>query len=142
MTRLDPHLFGRRDPGVDLLDWKQLPDQLKARGLNAAGFYAGTDWIDAGKLSYALGPTKPVLCLCSAPHHFPLVHDPRDFIGKDAVIVHSGAPINVRALLSPYFSSIDSVGLLPVRQGDRTAMLLDVYLAHGFVKPFPSAGGL
>jgi hypothetical protein len=143
ITRLSPHAFGRRDPGLDLLDWKDLRGQLGARGLmDGERFYAGTDWIDAGKLSYALGPKKPVVCLCDAPHHFAFVHDQSAFLGEDAVIVHSGAPINVRRRLSPYFTRIDSMGLMPVRRSDRTAMLLDVYLAHGFRKPFPYAGGM
>lgn len=142
VTRINPHAFGRRDPGEDLLDWKQLRSQLGAAGLlDASKFYAATDWIDAGKLSYALGRDWPVVCLCDQPHHFPFVHDPRDFLGRDAVVVHSGSPVNVRSLLSPYFRSVDSIGLMPVLRAGRPAMMLDVYLAHGFEKPVPIAGG-
>lgn len=142
VTRINPHAFGRRDPGEDLLDWKDLRLQLHQAGLlDGTRFFAATDWIDAGKLSYALGPGWPVVCLCDQPHHFPFIHDPRNYLGRDAVIVHSGSPINVRALLSPYFRDIDSVGLMPVLRAGRPAMMLDVYVAHGFEKPVPIAGG-
>ncbi len=81
--RAAPRLFGRRDPGQDMLAWRDAGPALRARGLSGPHtFFAATDWIDAGKLSYALGPGAPVLCLCAEPHHFPFIRSQRDYLGR------------------------------------------------------------
>ncbi len=139
VARAEPGLFRRRDPGLDAIDWKDLGAQLRERGLlgTPGTFIAATDWIDAGKLGYALGPGVPVLCLCEAPHHFPFLNDQRAFLGEDAVVIRSGAPLPVTSIYASYFRSIDSIGTAPVRRRGRTAMALTLYLGRGFLRPFP-----
>ena len=139
VSRLVPSMAGRRDPGREMIDWRGLDAQLAAWNLapSPARFAAATDWIDAGKLGYALGPGTAVLCFCDEPHHFPFVTDPDTLRGRDAVIVHSGAPVPVITMLAPYFRSVDSIGTVPVRRGRRVAMDLSVYVGRDFQRPYP-----
>ncbi len=52
-------------------------------------------------------------------------------------MVHSGAPVDVKALYAPYFASVDSIGTVPIRRGGVVAMELTVYVARHFERPFP-----
>ncbi len=140
--RLAPRLAGRDDPSLELLDWRGLGPALRDRALLGppGRFVAATDWIDAGKVAYALGPRTPVLCLCAAPHQFAYLEDERAFLRRDAVLVdRSGSPGFAHAY-APYFESIRRVGMVPIRRGGRTAIDLTLYLGRGFRRPFPVGG--
>jgi 4-amino-4-deoxy-L-arabinose transferase-like glycosyltransferase len=87
VNRVAPGVL-RKDPTLDLFDWKALGPTLVARGLVPAGGFVATDhWIEAGKVNYALGGRIPVLCLSSDPRSFAFLYDERNYRGKDAVLV-------------------------------------------------------
>ena len=139
VSALVPSLHGRRDPGREMVDWRGLDAQLAAWGVapGAGRFVGATDWIDAGTAGSALGPRAGVICFCDQPHHFPFVTAQDTLLGHDAVIVHSGAPVPVRALLAPYFRQVDSIGTVPVRRGRSVAVDLSVYVGRELVRPWP-----
>jgi hypothetical protein len=141
MTRLSPSLFARGDPTLEALDWRELRAALHTRELlpARARFVAATSWIDAGKLAYALGPRVPVLCLCANPHQFGYLHQQREFIGDDALIVerarrHATSPVT----LAPYFDAVDSLAPVTIFRAGHPAITLGVYLAHHFRRPYPT----
>lgn len=96
------------DPTVELFDWHDLRTQLAARGLNTPDLVvASSDWIDAGRINYALGPTTPVLCLCREPHHFPFINPPARYAGRDVLLVGSPNLIDRnRAALAKNFNTL------------------------------------
>ena len=79
-TRLFP--TGWNDVTRDLVNWTELRTELQARGLlGATAIVAAPHWIQAGKVSYALGPSVEVLCLCERPQHFAYRYNLADFAG-------------------------------------------------------------
>ncbi len=134
-ARIAPALVGRHDPTVELLDWSELP-----RGLDSLHvlhrpntFVAGTSWIQAAKVAYALGPRIEVLCLTADPRHFGFLEDERRYIGRDAVIV-TRLPDSrgVVTRYGPYFDRVDDVGRIPIYRFGHREFDVGVYLAHDF----------
>jgi 4-amino-4-deoxy-L-arabinose transferase-like glycosyltransferase len=118
-------------PIDDLIDWRPLAAAIDTSG---GRFVAAPSWIQAGKVSWALGPDVPVLCLSSAPHQFAFTRDQRAYVGHDGVIVMR--PGTVREMLpryQPYFADITFLREVPIR-GHLT---VDLYLARDFQRPFP-----
>src|ERR1700733_3005400 len=80
--------FPANDPTLDVLDWRALaPPVARLRGERPTLVIATVSWIDAGKASYALGGAVPVLCLSQDPREFAFSAAPRDFLGREALIV-------------------------------------------------------
>jgi hypothetical protein len=139
-VRVAPALFTHGDPGLEALDWRGLGPELRARGLPGPHqFVAALDWIDAGRIAYALGPGVSVLCLCAAPHHFAYMYDQTDFLGQSAVLIQRAGPSNARSVYSPYFQTMQDLGTLPIRRGNQTAFEVELYLGRGFERPFGGA---
>ena len=140
MERVWPRLATRGDPTLEMLDWSDLRGALAARGLldRPGLFVAAPGWSQAGKAAYALGPEVPVLCLCTAPHQFGYVHDQRDFLGHDAVIVdRTQGRSAVPELYGKYFAAIDSLGAVELRRNGRPAERLALFYARDFERPYP-----
>jgi 4-amino-4-deoxy-L-arabinose transferase-like glycosyltransferase len=114
-------------PIDDLIDWPGIPT-------TGAAFVAAPSWIQAGKVSYALGPTVPVLCLCAAPHQFAFTADQRAFVGRDAVIVmRPKTSAQMLPRYAPFFASIT-----PLREVQiRGTLTVDLYLGKNFQRPLP-----
>ena len=63
-SRAEPQLFLRGDPSLDAVDWSGVRDSLRARGLlDSSSVTVARNWIEAGKLAYAIGPGARVVCL-------------------------------------------------------------------------------
>jgi len=134
-ARLVPALVRRHDPTVELLDWSELP-----RGLDSLHvlhrpntFVAGTSWIQASKVAYALGPGVHVLCLTADPRHFGFLEDERRYIGRDALII-TRLPDSrgVVTRYGPYFDRVEDVGRIPIYRFGHHEFDVGVYLAHDF----------
>ena len=122
--------LGLADPTIDLLDWSGLRQAFASRGLLTATLaVAAPDWITAGKASYALGPSVPVLCLCGDPHHFHFRADPANFIGRDIILVGRGQ--GMRDGLARYFSSIQPIPPISVERRGEPVLTLDVAVGQG-----------
>jgi hypothetical protein len=140
VARAIPSAFAEGDPTADLIMWRELRPALDSLGLLKPGdFVAAPSWIQAGEASVALGPDLPVLCLCADPHHFYYLHDDRQFLGHDALIVKKRKPgDNVPATFAPYFEHIESVAMVPVMRGGRALFDIGVYRATKFRALFPT----
>ena len=64
-----------KDPSLDMLDWISLSDDLAERGLLERPnlVVAALRWSDAGKVDYALGGRRPVICLGPDARQYGLV---------------------------------------------------------------------
>jgi 4-amino-4-deoxy-L-arabinose transferase-like glycosyltransferase len=114
-------------PIDDLVDWRGIQ-------VSEGQFVAAPSWIQAGKVSWALGPDTPVICLCTSPHQFAFTHDQRAFIGQDAVIVmRPRTAVDMMPRYEPYFASINPLREVRIRG----RLVVDLYLAHDFQRPFP-----
>ena len=94
-------LAGQRDPLIEMLGWDDFARALDSRGWRKDDmFVAATRWFEAGKLDVALHGDPPVLCLSDDPRGFAIVRDPKNFVGRDALIVgqESAAGGSPRAL--------------------------------------------
>ncbi len=112
-------------PPADLVDWKDI-QQLDTRGR----FVAAPSWIQAGKVAWALGPDVPVLCLSVEPHQFAFLRDPRDFVGKDGLLIMR--PQGAKATLARYaslFAAITPLGERPITRLGRTQFTVAVFSA-------------
>ena len=144
MARAEPSWFTRGDPSLEAYDWSDLRPELLARGLlaNARPVVAGTHWIEAAKIGYAMGPDVPVLCLSGDPRHFYYLNPPARFIGRDVLILvrvpAGGLTWNVRQEYAPYFAAVDSAGTVPIRRGGRVAFTVAVYRATRMRAPYPA----
>lgn len=81
--------FAKRDPLIaDQADWHDVKPALARLGLlnRPDVFLAGQSWEDCVKVEFAV-KTMPVHCLTPQPLQYRLIHDPREFSGRDAVLV-------------------------------------------------------
>jgi 4-amino-4-deoxy-L-arabinose transferase-like glycosyltransferase len=140
LARVWPSAFERGDPSGDLVTWADLPGELAKAGFDPArDFIAATSWIQAGKASVAAGPSVVVLCLCADPHHFYYLHDDREYLGRDAVIVHKKrAGDDVPSRFAPYFTAITAAGEFPVMRGAQEVMRVELFRATGFRQTYPT----
>ena len=119
----------RIDPTADLVDWRDLKTALAGQGLPGPDMpVAGLNWTVAGKISYALGPQAPVLCLCGDPHDFRFRADPSVWAGRDVVLVApQGTSFDPAAR---YFASIEQLPGATIRRGGRPVLSLDLRIGR------------
>ena len=137
VNRVAPSLFAKGDPSLESLDWRDLPlaiaPMLRARSdagarASARPFVAATNWIDAGKIAYAMNGAADVVCLCTEPHHFAFAKPERSYLSRDAIIVErAGRHPDAADELSKYFRSVKPVGTTTIRRNGAPAMTLELY---------------
>ncbi len=136
-----PHWFAYGDPSLDALDWRELPAALTAQGMldQPAGFIASPNWIDAGKISFAMNGSIPVLCLnAKEPHHYAYIYDHTRFKGQNTLLI-ARRDIMDRAVAQyqPYFSNITSLGSIWLYRKGVPALELSVYRAETYSGTYP-----
>ena len=137
--------YGATNPTRELLDWRPLREALDKRGLLTREklFVATGRWFFAGKADAAIGDKLPVVCLCDDPRNIAFVSDDKTFLGWDALILaptfkRSDPVVDYR----DYFGSIERLPDIEIPLGGETAETIHVFLAHGYVKPYPMPYGL
>jgi 4-amino-4-deoxy-L-arabinose transferase-like glycosyltransferase len=137
--------LARKDPTVEMVDWRQLPEAFAARGLIRPEkvFVVTGRWLDAAKVDYSLGGRLPVICLSQDPRHFAFLHDPSSFTGWDAVIVAPRVTEEIiQQIYGSCFGSIEPLGDVVIRQSASIALTLKLFLGHDFRAvyklPYPS----
>lgn len=140
LARVIPSAFAHGDPSGDLVTWSGLKPALARAGFDPdRDFVAATSWIQAGKAALGAGRRATVLCLCADPHHFYYMHDDRDYLGRDAVIVHKErAGDDVRERFAPYFEAIEPAGSFEVTRGPQHLMTVELFRARGFRATYPT----
>jgi hypothetical protein len=128
------------NPTRELLDWKELRQDLAERGLldQPRLFVVSPQWHQAGKVDVQVGDKLPVVCLCHDPRNIAFGWNPRDFIGWDALIIGTDAYIpDVHAAYDDYFRSIEPVDSVDIHLGGYTDLTVRVYLAKDYYRPYP-----
>jgi len=133
LTRVAP-AFAAVDPTIEFFDWGGLKSAPALQGLRRDGrFVATVSWMDAGKVSYALGSEPPVLCLSHDPRHFAFLHELRQFTGHDAIIVADARRTDWVRLSAPYFERIERLPPVVLRRAGVPALTLNIARGIGFV---------
>ena len=131
---LDPAIAAlapRRDPVLDGIDWTSLRDDLRARGLLKPGVIVGVpNWRDAGKISYALGPTVITLCLNTDARQFAFEYPPHDFIGNDVLVVALDHPDRVARDMAPLFAALEPLPPSAITRGGEKIQSVSLFLGQ------------
>ena len=87
-SRAVPGLFQHGDPSLDAVDWTGARAALARYGvLDPNSVIVARNWIEAGKLGYALGPDQHVVCLDADARQFQFIAGTRHLTGHAAVLV-------------------------------------------------------
>ncbi len=90
----------------------------------------------AGKVSRALGPDVPVLCLCADPRQFAFRADQAAWSGHDVVVVVPAADAKLWTDVAPYFDALQPLpGVAITRAG---VPVVDLQLRLGRNLHFPA----
>ena len=140
VTRAAPSLFRRGDPSLEALDWRDLAPELIRRGLlggpGREPMVFATSWIDAAKIGYALGPSRPIFCLGDDPRGFLYVFRPTDLLDRDALLLvrvdGRTRPADIQARYGQYFRSLAPADSVPIRRAGRVEFLVAAFRAQLF----------
>jgi 4-amino-4-deoxy-L-arabinose transferase-like glycosyltransferase len=130
----------RADVTLDLLDWRGLKPALEERGLLGPGaVVASPIWMTAGKVSYALGPAIPVICVCGDPQQFRYRYDQTQWSGRDMPVIVPEGPGNERLWgdAATFFDRLDPLPSIAIERAGRTALVLDVRMGRNLHFPPP-----
>ncbi len=131
-----------RDPDIEGIDWTSLRTGLAARGLlDRPGLVVGaTNWRDAGKIAYALGPDAKLVVLNADAREFGFGLTPRDVIGQDVLILAVEHADRVPADYGSVFASIEPLKPLAITQAGHPIGSVSVFLGHRLLA-WPPPGG-
>jgi hypothetical protein len=138
-----PEAFTQGDPTLESLDWRDLAPALQEQGylspaVNDSLFIVARNWIEAGKIDYALGGALPVVVLSDDPHHYPFIHSLSDLKGKNALIIgRASGMTDAETVLRPYFDSLVRMESITIQRQQRPEFMLTVYQAKNFHGDYP-----
>jgi hypothetical protein len=135
VARLAPTLFERGDPSWEVVEWSELRPALAERGVTGGTqrVVAATNWIDAGKIAHALGPDRPVVCLCDHPHHFGFLYPATEASGRDVVLVERvRAHSDVAADMARYSRVVEPLGAVTIHRLGHPEFQVGLYLARDY----------
>ena len=139
------NVVGPVDPTLEAVDYEGLPKVLEEHGLlNQETLIGASRWFLAGKVDYAIRSKAPVLCLIEGdPRVYAFFHSQRDWLGKDIVLIsmrpYIDEPIDA---YQRYFDRIELIASIPLRRGNRSDRMLDVYRCTNFHQTLPHPYGI
>ena len=132
-------MSGARYPFLETLDWTDFSTQFYARRLSQQGDFIGAyRWFEAGKIDAALRGAYPVLALSDDPRGFGATRDPKEFLGRDALIV--GRYLTLEQAYQVYEDHFDKIEPLPpiaIKANGAPAFELQLYKGRNFHDPAP-----
>jgi hypothetical protein len=144
VDRVAPDLLTRGDPTDDLLQWREpVVASLSGWGYPRAGVtIAGSDWADAAKLAYALGPAVRVVSVGDDVRGFEAVSSQRSLVGQDILLLASRSAHKIEPMIaySPYFVHMIPLGMIQVGRPGPQGVTLTAYLCRRLLQPIPQVG--
>jgi Dolichyl-phosphate-mannose-protein mannosyltransferase len=130
--------FAKRDPLIaDQADWNDVRGALARLGLldRRDLFLAGDRWADCVKIELAV-KTMPVHCITPEPLQYRFIHDPREFSGRDAVVVtHLSNLDELRREIGASFERLELLDRVTVTQHGVPALPVMVVLGRSYRAP-------
>ena len=116
------------------MDWHSLGPEIAARGLARPGLIlAGIRWHDCGKLDYALGRKRPLLCLTNDPRQYGIVQNLAAARGHDVLILAPRTDLaGIQTELGARFATITQLAPLTLRLGAGVNLPIPAYLGSDF----------
>jgi hypothetical protein len=139
-----PSRLAERDPTLDLLNWHEVSAAIRDRHLldAATPAIAGTRWMEAGKLNYAIGRSAPVLCLCDDPQQFRFSNDLPQFTGRNILLIGTGKAFESHGRqIAQWFARLEPLAPIVLHRAGHDAMELVVFRGIGF-RPTPFGSSL
>ncbi len=135
-----PWLFTHGDPTLEAFEWNQLPGELRARGLLQPGvFVITTNWMYAGRIDQAFHDTVRVVVFGGNPKQFGLRYDPRDFLGRDALVIGPADTMaGITTRLQPYFESVQELTPLALGRSGMQEIPLRLVRARRLLRALPA----
>jgi hypothetical protein len=132
--RLIPQ-FEERDPIIaDMVSWDDVRDAVARHRSDARAsmFFAGVSWQDCARIEVAVRMTTPVLCFTPYPEIYAYLVDPRELLGRDAIIItrQDQWDAETAASLGAYFERIEPSDTIVIRHFGTPALLLKIYLGR------------
>lgn len=128
--------YAALDPTVDLVNWTDLRIAMDERGLLPPGaVVASPIWMTAGKVSYALGPGVPVVCVCQDPQHFAYRYDQTQWQGRDVVVVVPRGQDWMWEVAGAYFDGFEPLNPVAITRNGQTVITLDLRLGKNLHFP-------
>ena len=128
------------DPTAEGVDWTSIRADLHQRGLLASGSVAAAiDWRSAGKIGYALGPGVTMLCLNQDARQFGFAYPPRDFSGRDVLVLVLDPAERGIIKAKQWFATTETLAPTSVRLEGRPLRMVTVLLGRGLL-PQPDPG--
>jgi 4-amino-4-deoxy-L-arabinose transferase-like glycosyltransferase len=120
----------RTDPTLDLYGWEQVVDRMRKHKLfdEPSNFVFTRFWYQSAQLAYALNGNFPVLCYnADDPRGFAFWSRPRDWIGRDGVLVAVGDPAGLERYYERWFSRVECVDEFWVQRHGKPVRKIGLY---------------
>lgn len=131
------------DPSVEMHGWDQVAGELRRRGLiDRPGTFLFTGrWYDSGRLSFAVGPTTPVLCYSAGDARgFAHWSRPEQWVGQDGVLVVARVSSTEPRVFDRWFERIEPLGHVDVMRAGAAVRRVWLFHCRNQTRPFPFAG--
>jgi hypothetical protein len=140
-TPLLPEAAREKDPTLDMIPWTPLEGLLADAGIEpgqSGVVLAAPHWIQGGRVGAALADRWPVIVADENAHHFPFLHDRRDFVGDDVIFV--GTREGVESAMERFedrFDGFEDLGRVDLERGGEVVMTLGAIRGNDLRSPLP-----
>lgn len=125
-----PGAFAKGDPTLEMVEWLALaPSLASVPEYHRPGlFIVGAKWMDAGKISQALGQGAEVIVGSDDPRGFAYGRDIGSLVGRDALIITT--PRQPASKLSHCFARTTALAPIGVGRSGRDELMLSITLGE------------
>ncbi len=126
---------GVRDPTRGMFDFPA-PALRAAFARSGADFALIENWRLGGRIGVALGPQIPICAMGGDPRGFAFACETARRLGQNALIIRA-KDNGQSADVTPFFESVQPLGVLPVGRDGRAERVLDLTLGRDLVRAPP-----
>jgi hypothetical protein len=139
-------LAAGNDATIELIDYQDLQTAFRNWGLLGRKdlFVFSDRWYVGGKVDYGLKDQLPFLLFSSSdPREYAFFDQPSRWVGKEGILVskRDDAHHEVRDDFSPYCSTFDQIGTVPIQRRNRVELTLYVYRCGSLLRAYPMPYG-
>jgi hypothetical protein len=126
--------LGIDDPTLEGTDYVDIKGRFEKEGwLNNPNVFTGCPhWWLTGKVDWALGGKKPIVCFSPDPRNLAFLVNPADLKGKDCIMISQNDPDAVNSDAAPFFDSVTRIPDIIVTRNGRAELHLYTYYCKNF----------
>ncbi len=128
---------GDHDPTIEAVDYDEIKTRFEKEGwLNDPDIFIGSiKWWQTGKIDWALKGKKKMVIFHHDPRNYAYFYDPKDLLGKDAIVIAQNEFKQVKRHVEPFFDSIRELEPIDIKRNEITEISLHVYYCENFKVP-------